>query len=303
MGAMKTGMLLAAMTALFMAVGYVIGGGTGMVLALGFAVATNAFAYWNSDKLALRMHGAQPVTAMSAPDLHAMTERLARNAGLPMPKLYVINSPQPNAFATGRNPENAAVAVTMGLIRGLPQDEIEGVIAHELAHIRNRDTLIMTVAATVAGAISMLAQLGFWMGGHRERGQFGIVGVLLATFLAPIAAALIQMTISRTREYAADRAGAEISGNPLGLANALRRISRAAASTPMATAEVNPSSAHLFIANPLSGMRLDRLFATHPPMELRVAALEEMARTGGYRPPQGVRLRTVESSIPRVPRR
>ncbi len=300
---MKTGMLLAAMTALFMVVGFAIGGTTGMVVALLFAVGTNAFAYWNSDKLALRMHRAQPVTSMSAPDLHQMTARLAQQAGLPMPALYVINSPQPNAFATGRNPENAAVAVTTGLMHTMPPEELAGVIAHELAHIQNRDTLIMTIAATVAGAISMLAQMGFWFGGNRDRGNFGVVGVLIAAILAPMAAGLIQMMISRTREYAADQRGAEISGDPMGLANALRRIGKMAAARPMASAEVNPNSAHMFIVNPLTGMRLDRMFATHPPIEARVRALEEMARGGGYTPPPRRRLSLSRSRIPVVRRR
>lgn len=303
MNVVKTGMLLAALTALFMGVGWLIGGTGGMVLALAFAVATNAFAYWNSDKMALRMHNAQPVTGMSHPRLHAMVARLAGQAGLPVPGLYLIDSRQPNAFATGRNPENAAVAVTTGLLHSLSEEEVEGVIAHELAHIRNRDTLIMTIAATVAGAISMLANIGFFFGGSRDRGQFGIIGMLVAVFLAPLAAGLIQMTISRTREYSADRGGAEISGRPLALASALERISAQAQQVKMATAETHPGSAHMFVVNPLYGVRLDRLFATHPSTESRVRALRAMASEGHYTPPRERVRVTRPSDIPVVRRK
>lgn len=276
----RTMLLLAALTALFMAVGYLIGGAGGMTIAFLFAVATNAFAFWNSDKMVLRMHGAEPVTRASAPDLYAMVEQLARNAGLPTPKVYVIRQDQPNAFATGRSPENAAVAATTGILQLLSREELAGVIAHELAHIKNRDTLTMTIAATVAGAISMLAQFGFFFGaagGDRERNPMGPFGMILAVIFAPIAAALIQMTISRTREYAADRMGAEISGDPIGLADALRKIAGYAGRIPMASAERNPASAPLFIINPLSGARMDNLFSTHPRTENRIAALEAMA--------------------------
>ncbi|SDZ73495.1 zinc metalloprotease HtpX [Rubrimonas cliftonensis] len=286
MGAVKTMMLLAAMTALFLGAGFLIGGATGALIALVFALATNAYAWWNSDKLALRMHNAQPVTRMGAPDLYGMVERLAGRAGLPMPAVYVIQTEQPNAFATGRNPENAAVAVTTGLMRTLDRDELAGVIAHELAHIRNRDTLIMTVAATVAGAISMLAQFGMFFGASssgENRNPLGMIGVLLGVFLAPIAALLIQMAISRTREYSADAAGAEISGQPLALASALAKISGMAGRMEMRSAERNPASAHLFIVNPLSGRRFDSLFATHPAAENRIAALREMAGGGAGR--------------------
>ncbi|NNU79575.1 zinc metalloprotease HtpX [Halovulum dunhuangense] len=303
MNMMRTAMLLAAMTALFLGVGYLIGGTGGMVLALAFALATNAFAYWNSDKLALSMHNAQPVTRMSHPQLHDMVARLARQADLPMPRLYLIDQRQPNAFATGRNPENGAVAVTTGLLHSLSAEEVEGVVAHELAHIRNRDTLIMTIAATIAGAISMLANLGFFFGGNRERGSFGVVGLLIAVFLAPMAAALIQMTVSRTREYAADRGGAEISGNPMGLASALLRISEQAKHVTMGSAETHPNSAHMFIVNPLTGMRLDKLFSTHPPVERRIAALKAMASDGEYRQPAGRRTATRRSPIPVVRRK
>lgn len=285
MNILRTGMLLAALTALFMGTGYLIGGTSGMVLALVFAVGTNLFTYWNSDKLALRMHGAQPVSRMSQPELWDMVTSLAQRANLPMPGVYVIDSRQPNAFATGRNPDNAAVVVTTGLLHALNRAEVEGVIAHELAHIRNRDTLIMTIAATIAGAISMLANIGFLFGGDRDKGQFGVLGVLIAVFLAPLAAALIQMTVSRTREYGADAGGAEISGQPLALASALAKISAHSRHVTMPSAETHPNSAHMFVMNPLTGMRLDRMFATHPPVERRIAALEAMAADGHYRRP------------------
>ncbi|WP_297974161.1 zinc metalloprotease HtpX [uncultured Amaricoccus sp.] len=284
----RTMLLLAAMTALFMVVGYAIGGTGGMTIAFLFAVATNAFAYWNSDKMVLRMHNAEPVTRASAPELHEMVARLAKQAGLPMPKVYIIREPQPNAFATGRNPENAAVAATTGILQLLGPDELEGVIAHELAHVRNRDILTMTVAATVAGAISMLAQFGFFFGGARDRDNgMGALGMILAVLFAPLAAALIQMTISRTREYSADRLGAEISGKPLALASALRKISSTAQRIVMPTAERNPASAPLFIVNPLSGQRMDNLFSTHPNVENRIRALEAMAGASGRGPGSG----------------
>jgi heat shock protein HtpX len=283
----RTTLLLAALTALFMGVGYLIGGTGGMLLALAFAVATNAFAFWNSDKMVLRMHAAEPVTRASAPELYDMVAELSRNAGIPTPKIYIVRSDQPNAFATGRNPQNAAVAATTGLLNILSREELAGVMAHELAHIRNRDTLTMTVAATVAGAISMLAQFVFLFGssGDRERNPLGPIGVILAVIFAPMAAALIQMTISRTREYSADRLGAEIARDPIGLADALRKISAAAGRVVMPSAERNPTSAPLFIVNPLSGQRMDNLFSTHPRAENRIAALEAMAaefpRSGG----------------------
>jgi heat shock protein HtpX len=291
MNYVKTMMMLAAMTALFLGIGWLIGGMAGALIALVVAIGINGYAYWNSDKLALAAHNARPVSRQSAPDLYRMVEGLAANAGLPMPKLYIIEQDQPNAFATGRNPEHAAVAVTTGIMRQLSDEELAGVIAHELAHIRNRDTLIMTVAATVAGAISMLAQFGLFFGGGRGRGWAGFLGVLLAAILAPVAAMMIQMLISRTREYSADRLGAEISGNPLGLASALARISGGSRSE-MATAERNPATAHMFIVNPLSGRGMDGLFTTHPKTENRIAALKaqaiEMGRTadpGGLREP------------------
>ena len=276
----KTFILMAALTALFMGVGALIGGGTGMVLALAFAAATNAFAFWNSDSLALRMHNAREVDARAAPDLVAMVADLAHRARMPVPRTYVIEADQPNAFATGRNPENAAVAVTTGLMRGLTREELAGVIAHELAHIRNRDTLLMTVTATFAGAISMLANFALFFGGRRD-GPMGIVGVIATMILAPLAAALVQMAISRTREYEADRVGAEICGEPLWLASALAKIETAARRIDLHTAERDPATAPMFIINPLHAHAHDRLFATHPATANRIAALREMAATMG----------------------
>ena len=279
----RTMLLLAAMTALFMGVGYLIGGTGGALFALVMAVGMNVYAWWNSDRLVLRMHNTEPVTRASAPDLHEMVGRLAANSGLPMPAVYLMRTDQPNAFATGRNPDNSAVAVTEGLLRTLERDELEGVIAHELAHIKNRDTLTMTVAATVAGAISMLAQFGMFTGGARDRdqGAFGAFGLLLAVIFAPLAAGLVQMAISRTREYSADRDGAAISGDPMALARALRKISGRAGEIEMRSAERNPASASLFIVNPLSGARMDSLFATHPNVENRIAALQAIAAEAG----------------------
>jgi heat shock protein HtpX len=278
----RTAILLAALTALFMGVGFLIGGQGGMLLALLVAGAMNLFAYWNSDKMVLRMYGAHEADERSAPELYALVRRLAANAGLPMPRVYIMDNPQPNAFATGRNPENAAVAVTTGLMRTVDEAELAGVIAHELGHIRNRDTLLMTITATVAGAISMLANFGLYFGGRsNDSGHIGIVGTLLLVILGPLAAALVQMAISRTREYEADRAGAEISRAPLSLAAALQKIAAAAHRIPNMPAERNPASAHLFIVNPLSGARMDNLFATHPNVENRVERLHEMAREMG----------------------
>jgi heat shock protein HtpX len=242
----------------------------------------NLFAYWNSDKMVLRMFGAHEVDARSAPELYDMVRQLAANAGLPMPKVYVMDNPQPNAFATGRNPENAAVAVTTGLMQTVTPEELAGVVAHELAHVKNHDTLLMTITATVAGAISMLANFGLYFGGGRnDSGHMGIVGTLMLVILGPLAAALVQMAISRTREYEADRIGAEIVGRPLWLASALQKISHAAHRIPNIEAERNPASAPLFIVNPLSGARMDNLFSTHPNVENRVARLEAMAREMG----------------------
>ena len=277
MSTIKITFLLAGMTAVFMAVGFLIGGTGGMMIAFVIAVATNAFAYWNSDKAVLRMHGAEIATPQTQPELFRMVAELAERADLPMPAVYVINSDQPNAFATGRNPENAAVAATTGIMRALNRDELAGVMAHELAHIKNRDTLIMTISATIAGAISMLANFGMFFGGGRQRGGLGFIGVLLAAFLAPMAAMLIQMLISRTREYGADRMGAEICGQPMALASALQKIAASAGRIEMPSAERSPASAHMFIINPLSGARMDNLFSTHPATENRIAELSKLA--------------------------
>src|SRR5215211_2749741 len=279
----RTAILLAGLTALFMGVGYLIGGSGGAMIALVMAAGMNLFAYWNSDRMVLSMYGAQEVDARTAPDLYALVHGLAGRAGLPMPRVFIIDNPQPNAFATGRDPQHAAVAVNTGLLNALSREEAAGVIAHELAHIKNRDTLTMTITATIAGAISMLAQFGmFFGGGHRENNHgLGIVGSLLMVILAPIAAMLVQMAISRTREYAADRLGAEISGHPEWLASALGKLERAAHAVPNEPAELNPATAHLFIVNPLSGARMDNLFANHPATENRIAALIELARRMG----------------------
>jgi heat shock protein HtpX len=278
MNIFRTGLLLAALTGLFLAVGYIIGGQTGMVVAFLFSVATNAFAYWNADKMVLSMHGAHEVDRQTAPEFYDHIEELSRNAGLPMPKIYLMDNPQPNAFATGRDPQHAAVAATTGLLQTLSRDEIAGVMAHELAHIRHRDTLIMTVTATIAGAISMLANFAFFFGGRDRNSPLGPFGAILMMILAPLAAMLVQMAISRTREYGADRGGAEISGKPMALASALQKISNAAHRIENDTAEANPATAHLFIVNPLSGQRMDNLFSTHPAPENRIAALTEIAR-------------------------
>lgn len=277
MNVMRTGILLAGLVALFLAVGYALGGQSGMLIALVFSVGMNAFAYWNADKMVLSMHGARQIDRAASPEFYDMIARLSQNAGLPMPKVYVMDNPQPNAFATGRDPEHAAVAATTGLLSGLSHDEIEGVMAHELTHIRNRDTLIMTVTATIAGAISMLGNFAFFFGGRDRNSGFGPIGTLLMIIIAPLAAMLVQMAISRTREYSADRGGAEISGKPMALASALARISSAAHQIENDTAEANPATAHMFIINPLSGERMDNLFSTHPSTENRIAALKQIA--------------------------
>jgi heat shock protein HtpX len=279
----RTAILLAAMTALFMGIGFLVGGQGGMIVALLVATAMNLFAYWNSDKMVLRMYGARQVDQRSAPELYAMVRRLAGNAGLPMPRVYIMESQQPNAFATGRNPQHAAVAVTTGLMQTLNSEELEGVIAHELSHIKHRDTLLMTITATLAGAISMIANLGMF-GGSRNNDGIGPIGTLLLVILGPLAAGLVQMAVSRGREYEADRGGAEISKQPLALASALRKIAGAAEHIHNPAAERNPASAHLFIVNPLSGARMDNLFSTHPNVENRVAQLNEIAETMGQTP-------------------
>lgn len=278
----KTAVLLAGLTALFMGVGYLIGGAGGAVVALVIAAATNMFAYWNSDRMVLSMHGAQEVDERSAPELFRMVAELAGRAQLPMPKVYLMDNPQPNAFATGRDPDHAAVAVTTGLLQMLNREELAGVIAHELAHIRNHDTLIMTITATIAGAISMIAQFGMFFGGNRDNGP-GIVGSLAMMILAPLSATIVQMAISRTREYSADNMGARICGQPMSLASALLKIDNAAHQIPNMDAERSPATAHMFIINPLSGQGMDNLFSTHPSTENRVRELQRLAGELGPR--------------------
>lgn len=286
MNIMRTAMLIAALTALFMGIGYLIGGSSGMMIAFVIAAGMNVFSYWNSDKMVLSMYGAHEVDERSAPEYYGIVRDLAQRAGLPMPKVYVIDSAQPNAFATGRNPQNAAVAASTGLLQVLNRDEIAGVMAHELAHVKNHDTLTMTITATLAGAISMLANFAFFFGGNRENNNpLGFIGVIVAAIVAPLAAMLVQMAVSRTREYSADRLGAEICGKPRALASALAKIARGAEHIPNEAAEANPASAHLFIINPLSGQRMDNLFSTHPNTENRIAALMAMeAEFGGSGP-------------------
>jgi heat shock protein HtpX len=283
MNMFRTAVLLAALTALFMGIGYLIGGASGAMIAFFVAAAMNFVSYWNADKMVLSMHGAREVDERTAPDLVRLVRELANRAGLPMPRVYLMDNPQPNAFATGRNPEHAAVAVTTGLLEMLSRDEIAGVIAHELAHVKNHDTLTMTITATIAGAIAMLAQFGmFFGGGHRDNNNgMGIVGTIAMVILAPIAAMLVQMAISRTREYSADELGARISGRPDALASALAKISNAAQQIENPTAEMNPATAHLFIVNPLTGRGMDNLFSTHPSTENRIVALQQMAREMG----------------------
>jgi heat shock protein HtpX len=296
----KTFMLMAAMAALFMGVGFMIGGRSGMFIAFALAAGMNIFAYWNSDKMVLKMHRAQEVGPDHA--LHQIVAPLAERAGLPMPRVYIVEQDQPNAFATGRNPENAAVAATSGLMRMLDRDEVAAVMAHELAHVKNRDTLVMTVTATLAGAISMLGNFAFFFGGNRENGQSNMLMALVAMIVAPLAAALVQMAISRTREYGADALGADISGQPLKLASALAKLQGAAQRIPNPVAQANPAAASLYIVNPgLGGVR-DQLFSTHPAAENRIAALEAMA--GSSLPEPGVAGAEPwpHSAVPRPPR-
>jgi heat shock protein HtpX len=285
MNYVKTAMLLAVLTAIFVALGALVGGQTGMVVAFIFALGMNFFSYWNSDKMVLRMYGAHQVDERSAPEYYGIVRDLARRAGLPMPKVYIMDSPQPNAFATGRNPANAAVCASTGLLQALSKDEIAGVMAHELAHVKNHDTLTMTIAAAIGGAISMLAQymqFGMLFGGNRDGNSGpGVIGSIVAIFIAPLAAMLVQMAISRSREYVADHNGAEISGSPLSLASALAKIQNYAHRIPNEEAEAAPATAHMFIINPLLGRGMDNLFSTHPNTENRIAALEALARQMG----------------------
>ncbi len=281
----KTALLLAALMAIFVVMGYVIGGQTGMIIAFVVALVMNIFSFWNSDTVVLKMFRATEVDEATAPEYYRLVRDLAARAELPMPRVYVLPNPQPNAFATGRDPEHSAVAASTGLLELLQPEEIAGVIAHELAHIKNRDTLTMTVAATIGGAISMMAQwLQFSMlfGGRDNRGSpFGWIGILAAAIVAPLAAMLVQMAISRSREYQADKLGALICGNPLWLASALDKIGRRARGIVNEDAEAVPAAAHLFIANPLTGRGFDNWFSTHPAMENRISELQELAREMG----------------------
>ena len=275
MNTMKTCMLMAALTALFMIAGSAMGGQQGMTIALLLAVGLNFFAYWNSDTMALAMNKAREVSEQEAPDLHGMVASLAARAGIPKPRVYVVDDQTPNAFATGRNPEHAAVAVTTGILQVLNRYELEGVIAHELAHIKNRDILIGSIAAVMAGAISYLATMAQWsmlFGGSRsdEEGGRNPLVMLVTLIVAPLAASLIQMAMSRSREYIADATGAEICGHPKSLASALNKLSHENAQQPM---DVNPASAQMYIVNPLSGGTIAGLFSTHPPMEERIRRL------------------------------
>jgi len=296
MNYMRTALLLAAMTGLFVAIGYLIAGPNGMVIAFLVAAAMNLFAYWSSDKMLLSMYGAQEVDQHVAPELYRIVAQLAQRAELPMPRVYVMENDQPNAFATGRDPEHAAVAVTSGLMRMLSSQELAGVLAHELAHVKNRDTLIMTITATIAGAIGMLANFGMMFGAsrtdeHGQRSGPGMIGGILIAIIAPFAAMLVQMAISRGREYEADRMGAAICGKPEWLASALQRIDEASHRIHNPEAQSNPATAHMFIINPLFGEGADSLFSTHPSTQNRIAALMQMtgrqpamADTGYSRP-------------------
>ena len=283
MNAIKTTLLLGAMTLLFVTGGYAMGGETGMVIAFVVALGMNFFSYYYSDRVVLKMYKAKEVSYNDAPWLHDIVERLAQKAGAPKPKLYIVPGDQPNAFATGRNPENAAVAVTEGITRLLSKEELAGVLAHEMAHVVNRDILIGTIAATIAGAISMMASFGRYsamFGGGRNRGANPLVMIVMM-LVAPFAAMLVQMAISRTREYKADRTGAELVGDPRQLASALQKLSRGAAQIPM---DANPATAHMFIVSPLSGKGMASLFSTHPPMQERIDRLMSMDRgsSGGF---------------------
>jgi len=277
MNYLRTGILLAGLTALVLGAGYLLGAEQGLVIAFVFALAGNAFAYWNSDKMVLSMYGARQVDEHSHPSYVGLVRQLAERAELPMPKVFIIDNPQPNAFATGRNPENAAVAATTGLLNNMTHEEIAGVMAHELAHVKNRDTLIMTITATLAGALSMLATFAMFFGRGGRNSPLGGLGALLVMILAPLAAMLVQMAISRTREYQADKMGAEICGHPLWLASALEKLEGLSRRIDNMKAEDNPATAHMFIINPLHTRKTDNLFSTHPNTANRVRRLREMA--------------------------
>jgi heat shock protein HtpX len=277
MNGIKTAFLMSLMMALFLVAGYAIGGKSGMTIAFVFSLVMNFGSYWFSDKIVLKMYRAQPITREQSPKFYDMVEQLAQNANLPMPKVYIINDPTPNAFATGRNPQNAAIAATTGILQGLNNEELAGVMAHELAHVKHRDILIGTIAATLVGTISYIAQMAGWaamFGRSDDREESGGFGGLILIVLSPIIAMLLQMSISRSREFAADAGGSQISGNPLALASALQKISRVNQVQPMRN--TNPSTAHMFIISPFLG-GLGKLFSTHPPVEQRIAKLQEIA--------------------------
>jgi len=278
LNAVKTVFLMTLMMVIFLFVGYQLGGNTGLTIALVFSLIMNFGSYWFSDKIVLKMYRAKEVSRESAPKFYDMIERLSRQANLPMPKAYIINDPTPNAFATGRNPKHAAVAATTGILQGLSNDELAGVMAHELAHVKNRDTLISTIAATLVGSITYIAQMAGWafMFGRSDDREGGGIGGLVLMILSPILAMLIQMAISRSREFAADKGGAEITGNPMGLASALQKIARGNQMKPVTHS--NPTTAHMFIINPLRGGGISKLFSTHPPTEERIKRLEAMKR-------------------------
>ncbi|CDW93320.1 MULTISPECIES: zinc metalloprotease HtpX [unclassified Thiomonas] len=285
---MKTAILMAAITALFVVIGSMLGGQKGMILALLFALGMNFFSYWFSDKMVLKMYNAQEVDASSAPQFYAMVQELAQRAGLPMPRVYLIQEDAPNAFATGRNPEHAAVAATTGILRVLSARELRGVMAHELAHVKHRDILISTISATMAGAISALANFAMFFGGRDSEGRpSNPIASIAVAILAPLAASLIQMAISRAREFEADRGGAEISGDPAALAAALQKIEAYARGVPFQAAEEHPATAQMMILNPLHGGGIAKLFSTHPATEERVARLMQMAQTGTAQAWQG----------------
>jgi heat shock protein HtpX len=277
MNTIRTGILMAALTGLFLVIGFLLGGGPGMLIAFVFAAGTNLWAYWNSDKALLSMYGAREVNETDDLGLVHLVRQLSSQAGLPMPKVYIVQNEQPNAFATGRDPEHAAVCVTSGLLGSVNNEELAGVLAHEFGHVKHRDTLTMTVTATIAGAVSMLANFAFFLGGGRRNNPLGFAGMLLVMLFAPLAAVLVQMAISRSREFEADKAGAEISGRPLWLASALEHIDSAAKRIENVEAEEHPATAHMFIVNPLRGGGLSGLFSSHPSTEERIERLRALA--------------------------
>jgi len=287
MNIVRTGLLMAGLTGLFLVMGFLVGGQVGIFVAFLFATGSNLLAYWNSDRMVLSMYGAREVDAQTSPELVRLVGRLSSLAGLPMPRVYIVDNEQPNAFATGRNPEHAAVCVTSGLLHRIGDEELAGVLAHELSHVKNRDTLTMTLTATIAGAVSILANFAFFFGGYgRNRNPLGLIGMLLVMLVAPTAAVLVRTAVSRTREFEADRAGAELSGRPLWLTSALQRIDSGAAAINNPAADANPATAHMFIVNPLRG-GFCHLFASHPSTDERIARLKAMAVEIGQAPKSG----------------